>query len=168
MAKKSVSISICLLWLILPVPAASQSVMEARNILCDRTVFFYDRGHGNQIEYFSANGLAYLWYPGNRGAVPSQWRLEARSGTGETTICFKYPRRGYNPVTKKYGGNWVCRLFSVFWSHTNGEPTVGDIFGLSTGTVPYPLPNHPRVDPDNIISPELQREADPACMALTS
>ena len=163
MAKKSVFISLFLLWLLLPLPAASQSVMEAHNKLCDRTLFFYEKQHGNQIEYFAPNGFAYLWYPGNRRSVPSQWRLAADKKTGTATICFKYPRWGYNPVTKQYGGKWECRPFSRFWSHTNGKPAVGDVFNLSVGMVPFRLSNHPQLNPDEPMRGKKPREIDSGC-----
>ena len=165
MAKKSVSISLFLLWLFLPVPAASQSITKARAKLCDRTLFHYDKGHGNQIEYYAPDGFAYLWYPGNWRSVRSLWKLEATGRKRRTTICFKYARNTYNPMTKQHGGKWECRPFSWFLKGTHKKSPVGDVFGLSTGTIPFRLDRHPKLNPGDLMKGKKPRQVDPACSA---
>ena len=110
--------------------------VELRSLLSDATAVHYDTGHGTQVEYMSADGLAYLWYPGNRSIVPGEWHVrigprplgpgpESRNAIGpyavfeqdptqpvESTlyICFRYGPDTYNPVTRMRGGNWECSI----------------------------------------------------------
>lgn len=96
-------------------------------------------GHGTQIEYFGSDGRAFLWYPGNSRIVPALWEL--RPGTLSHSICFKYSKRSYNPLTKQDGSRWNC-ISLGHWAKDIVEKRSGDIFKLSTGRVPHPLPRY--------------------------
>jgi len=111
-------------------------------------------GHGNQVEYFGPNGRAYLWYPGNKGVVPSLWKMIKSGGLyGEITrICFLYPRRSYNPVTNESGGDWDCRRLAAQISQFN-ENASGDIFDLASMDIPFVL------EKDNLDFDELLQKA---------
>jgi len=85
--------------LIAPFPVATHAASYSGN-----TFVYYGRAHGVQVEYYSANGRNYLWYPGNRRAVPGRWKL-----SNKKTICFQYGGNTYNPVTRKRGGRWECK-----------------------------------------------------------
>ena len=124
--------------LFFPFVVQAQSVEDARSSICGKTVFFYENAHGNQVEYFAPDGFAYLWYPGNRVSVPSQWKIEPSLLGNAAQICFKYPNRSYNPVTKKFGGKWECRPFFLFESNMNDTKLSGDVFGLSLGSCSIP------------------------------
>ncbi|MDI1451540.1 CHAT domain-containing protein [Polyangium sp. 6x1] len=102
----------------------------------EKTVLFYDPSHGNQIEHYTSNGQCYLWYPGNRGVVPGEWRLE-----GEY-LCFRYDTNTYNPVTGEHGGNWERTLLQR-WGASIVDAVPGDVFGLATRRIPGRLPPHP-------------------------
>lgn len=105
----------------------------------DKTLLFYDPSHGNQIEYFAPDGKCYLWYPGNKRALPGHWRMEGDS------ICFLFGSNTYNPVTGEIGGNWDKRPFQSF-AATVEHTADGDVHGLATGRVPYSLPAHPALE----------------------
>jgi hypothetical protein len=105
----------------------------------DKTLLFYDPSHGNQIEYFAPDGKCYLWYPGNKRALPGHWRMEG------DTICFLFGSNTYNPVTGEIGGNWDKRPFKHF-AATVAHTADGDVHGLATGQVPYSLPAHPALE----------------------
>jgi len=94
------------------------------------------QGHGTQIEYFSPDGMAFLWYPGNRRAVPARWKLV--KGDASYAICFMYPKRSYNPLMKQSGGDWKCVSLG-FWAREIVEVRSKDIFSLSTGKLPSRL-----------------------------
>lgn len=98
-----------------------------------KTYVFFDRAHGFQLEYFGADGLSWLWYPGNQTVVPGQWRTDGGS------ICFKYPTASFNPVTQVEGGAWECALLD----HTRPRVVAlrdGDPYGLERAeAAPYPL-----------------------------
>lgn len=106
------------------------------------TYVTFDRGHGIQIEYFSPNSKAYLWYPGNSRAVPSLYRYmgwnydkDAATPSNISTVQFLYPGASYNPVTKEYGGQWEDSPRNQRERLVASKP--GDVFNLSSGRVPY-------------------------------
>jgi hypothetical protein len=108
--------------------------------LAGRTGKFDGPGHGTQIEYFDPDGTAYLWYPGNRSGVPSEWKTLPRSGNKKyARICFRYPSKSYNPLTKNYGGRWECRSSQTF-AVTMTSLFEGDEFDLKSGRIPKSMP----------------------------
>lgn len=117
-----------------------------RSFLAGKTYRIFGSRHGNQVEYFHQNGRAYLWYPGNRSAVPSLWtvreREDVRPGPGKLEICFLYGPRSYNPVTRRSGGQWECER-AIFMMSKIIEIVPGDIFGLASGSIPSTLPKTP-------------------------
>lgn len=101
-----------------------------------RTVLYYNAAHGNQIEYYDPSGWLFLWYPNNRGAVPGGWYIEG------AYLYAQYGNNVYNPVTRTWGGNWEpSTLLSMLRDVV--DSVQGDVFGLSTGRVPFPLRAHP-------------------------
>lgn len=139
-------------------------------LLSDVTALHYDSGHGTQVEYMSADGHAFLWYPGNRSVVPGEWHIrigseawgpgdESRNELGpnafiqrhrafpfESTLylCFRYGRNTYNPVMNMRGGNWECAISEPL-SHWEEITYAGDLFGLAeTRQVPAVLESGPR------------------------
>ena len=118
----------------------SQNPTEMRQQLAGRTAKFDGPGHGTQIEYFHPNGRAYLWYPGNTAAVPSEWKVEAgATSNASAVICFRYPNRSYNPITQQFGGRWECRPSTVFGVGMTAL-IQGDEFNLSSGRIPRSMP----------------------------
>jgi hypothetical protein len=57
---------------------------------------------------------------------------------GAYAICFKYPTRTYNPLTKQLGGKWDCARMG-FWAKDITEVRSGDIFELTQGKLPHVL-----------------------------
>ncbi|MFS4436690.1 hypothetical protein ACMA5I_00615 [Paracoccaceae bacterium GXU_MW_L88] len=115
-----------------------------RNFMSGSTRKTHNRSHGTQIEYFADDGIAYLWYPGNRRAVPSLWKTESY-GRGEyVRICFMYSPQSYNPVTREYGGYWDCRSADLFL-YLSDEVVKGDPFDLESGGVPFVMPSNTNV-----------------------
>ena len=117
----------------------AQNPAEMRRQLAGRTAKFDGPGHGTQIEFFHTNGKAYLWYPGNVAAVPSEWKIEGgTTSNASAVICFRYPNRSYNPVTQQSGGQWECRPSTVFGRNMSAV-IQGDEFNLSSGRIPRPM-----------------------------
>jgi len=104
-----------------------------RKALVGKTLKFDSAGHGTQIEYFAPDGKAYLWYPGNTRAVPSNWKVV--SPTGTPLVCFQYPSQSYNPVTKNFGGEWECQPNTSFAKKLS-DIVEGDPFNLQSGGLP--------------------------------
>ena len=102
------------------------------------------RGHGIQVEYFSPDGEVFLWYPGNDAAVYGQYRVYGNAPEGQLPdspyrvdgLKFKYQSNSYNPVTNQGGGQWE-RRDREFSAKDVISYAKGDIFDLSSGTVPY-------------------------------
>jgi hypothetical protein len=118
----------------------SNNPAEMRKQLAGRTAKFDGRIHGTQIEYFHPNGRAFLWYPGNKSAVPSEWKIKPGGALNSAaTICFRYPQRSYNPATRKFGGTWNCRPSTVFGRNMTAL-IQGDEFNLSSGRLPRSMP----------------------------
>ncbi|MDC3989136.1 SEC-C domain-containing protein [Polyangium jinanense] len=114
-------------------PPKAESGTASSFAYSGKTVLFYDPSHGNQAEYYDPNGRCYLWYPGNRGVVPGEWRVEGQH------IAFRYGTNTYNPVTGEHGGSWEPTLLQR-WGTNIVDAAPGDVFGLATGRIPYRLP----------------------------
>ena len=106
------------------------------------TYAFEDFAHGVQVEYFSTDGRAFLWYPGNFRVVPGEYRYRvAFYEDGEARVsrlAFRYPSRSYNPVTGRRGGSWSERNQSSLANRVVSY-VEGDVFDLSSGRVPFRL-----------------------------
>jgi len=112
--------------------AAASSVLAGAKTYSGRTIIYYDQSHGTQVEYYSPKGRAYLWYPGNRRAVPGLWQVQGEN------ICFQYGPNTYNPVTRTRGGKWECKPMAPHKKWMTGSCR-GDVFKLATGRIPYRL-----------------------------
>ena len=118
--------------------------------IAGKTIHLTDASHGTQVEYFAENGTAMLWYPGNRVGVPSLWKVTDHGrDTGNYSICFLYPSKSYNPVTKQHGGEWECRHVFAF-SIAIAAIHPGDPYGLSGGRIPLRLPKNVSLSPEEV------------------
>lgn len=117
---------------------------QARAALSDKTHLSLSSAHGPQIEYSSADGRVYLWYPGNKVILPGTWEVKSAKYTKRTTRgdkvtefvgslamnCYRYGRNTYNPVTRSLGSRPECEVAGKA-NAANVEVADGDIFGLS-------------------------------------
>ena len=96
----------------------------------DSTYLSYDFAHGYQVTYYESPNRSWLWYPGNRIALPAAWKLDGEK------VCWRYGGNTYNPATKEDGGNFSCtsKTRSLF---TKVGVLSGDVFGLASGEIPY-------------------------------
>lgn len=104
-----------------------------------KTALFYDKGHGNQVEFYDPDGRCFLWYPGNTKAVPGQWLVSGQN------ICFQYGKNTYNPVTGEKGDDWHCEPIQE-WKKDIVDTVLGDVFSLSLTGAPYQLPARPKFE----------------------
>jgi len=86
-------------------------------------------GHGFQVSYFDNDGHSWLWYPGNKIALPENWKIE------DDNLCFQHPKNTYNPVTKTAGEEFKCQPLSISRNLVISR-LEGDVFNLATGSVP--------------------------------
>lgn len=134
-------------------PHGLASAQEVRRHYSDRTTLFHSSEHGTQVEYATADGRVFLWYPGNRDVISGRWRVEeigpvlvrhegkaADAGKPKklAKICFQYASNSYNPVTRQRGGSWSCTLYGSLKASTR-ESRSGDVFNLANGRIPFVL-----------------------------
>lgn len=123
---------------------------QARAALSNKTSLSLSRGHGPQIEYASADGRVFLWYPGNTVVLSGEWEVRKANYSKRTMKvdgsvtefaaplaldCFRYHGNTYNPVTRTRGNRWECQASGVSKAG-RVEIANGDIFGLSQRTEP--------------------------------
>lgn len=123
--------------IIVPVSMASARIITPSTpdhfklLIADFTTMVYD-SDGTRVEYNTANGKTYLWYPGNAEIVPGKWKLK-RNGKS-VDICFKFPA---GATTGQAAGDWQCRGVQVY---LEGQRSPGDVFELSKAkAVPFAL-----------------------------
>lgn len=107
-----------------------------------RTIVYFDRSHGTQVEYYDQSG-AYLWYPGNTVILPGAWKVSAEADRGGQ-ICFRYPTSSLNPVTGVKGSDWECSSLRDQQSSIKHR-LLGDPFALKSGKVPFIFKRHKRM-----------------------
>ena len=122
---------------------SSLTVAKLREIVSDRTNMFYGSSHGTQIEYTSADGRAYLWYPGNNVVLPGFWKIDEAyqsfhrpQGITVLSICFRYGANTYNPATGHQGASWECSSSAIADVSRIADSKQGDLFGLSQRQTP--------------------------------
>jgi hypothetical protein len=111
--------------------------------IVDQTVTSRPASFGYQIEYYSADGHAYLWYPGNLttniGTYVVRKSLEpifmVSMGAPGAVVCFDYGPTSYNPSTGQQGGE-ECTPAYGFLAKIRGKRQ-GDVFGLTSGNLPF-------------------------------
>jgi hypothetical protein len=125
-------------YVIRKVSQTSASAKMLTAFLLNTTSQEYDASsHGTQIEYLGANGVTYLWYPGNTRALAGQWRVQ--DGTNYPSICFRYGENTFNPVTRQSGGGWECGSGPAYLFEKLSVVS-GDVFNLASGRLPFVLP----------------------------
>ncbi|MBF9044993.1 hypothetical protein HKCCE4037_16745 [Rhodobacterales bacterium HKCCE4037] len=169
-------------------PASAQGAVDALfDLLCGRTVHFYDTG-GNQIEYTSGDGSAYLWHPASDETIVGTWGVysdeevaernndgsgdEGRDGglssedvfdspTFGAQVCYEYPPGSFGPLDQ--GGFHCWTEQRLFETVVQGGVFPGDRYGLADGEPPYPLPEHPFVELESFDADFPQLPPEPAC-----
>ena len=104
--------------------------------LSGKTLMTFRNFHGTQIEYFHPVGDVHLWHPGNSRTVDGDWQLVARNKRYK--ICFRYDGKTIKSVTlSRYGKSNCMDLVDI--SASTKETRTGDIFNLTSGSVPFSL-----------------------------
>lgn len=102
--------------------------------LTDVTTIVKQTGHGIYVEYTAPDGRLYMWYPGNFVTVGGTWGI----ADGYTTprACFKY-FGAYHGVTGEFEPNECVSAAQTLSGAFVVDKRAGDVFGLSTGGIPY-------------------------------
>lgn len=96
------------------------------------------KGSGTQVEYFSADGKMYLWYPGSPIVWIGKWSLGSRPVAGGTavTYCFTYDQPTRLPDSGPVIRGGTCGQAAYFYLSRIVETANGDIFELSRRSAP--------------------------------
>ncbi len=100
----------------------------------DRTIVYYQPGHGVYVEYTSAEGRVFMWYPRNRRVVYGTWGLRDFGGP---KLCYKY-LDSVNGVTGEYEQDECIPPRQKLVAAEMLDSRPGDPFGLASGKLPYP------------------------------
>ena len=99
----------------------------------DRTIIYYQRGHGVFAEYTAPDGKVYMWYPRNKRVVLGAWGLRDFDGP---KLCYKY-FDAYNGVTGEFESTECIPPEQKLIGAEILDSRAGDPFGLSKGSLPY-------------------------------
>lgn len=167
-------------------PANAQAVDALFDLLCGRSVHFYDAS-GNQIEYTAGDGTAFLWFHGQPEVIVGTWGVysneevqqrlnqgtdEGRDGgldgvdmldspTFGAQVCYEYGPGAFGPLDT--GGFHCFDELRLFETVVNGGIFPGDRYGLRDGTPPYVLREHPFVELESFDADFPQLPPEPAC-----
>ena len=168
-------------------PANAQAVEALFDLLCGRTVHFYDAS-GNQIEYTSGDGTAYLWFNGLDKVIVGTWGVYSdaevleleNDGSGDGSregdldagdlfdgptagaqVCYEYPPGGFGPLDP--GGLHCWDEQRLFETVVEGGVFPGDRYGLSDQQPPFVLQQHPFLPLETLDADFPQLPPEPAC-----
>lgn len=169
-------------------PANAQAVDALFDLLCGRSVHFYDAS-GNQIEYTAGDGTAYLWFHGMPDVIVGTWGVYSDSeiaernndGSGDVgrdggldsvdlldapafegaQVCYEYGPGAFGPLDP--GGFHCFDEVLLFETVVEGGIFPGDRYGLRDGVPPYLLPEHPFVELESFDADFPQLPPEPAC-----
>ncbi len=99
----------------------------------DRTIVYYQPGHGVFIEFTSADGRLFMWYPRNSRVVNGTWGLRDFDGP---KLCYKY-LNSVHGVTGEYEPTECIPPSQKLVAEFVLDSRSGDPFGLAKGTLPY-------------------------------
>ncbi len=102
--------------------------------LTDVTTIVKQTGHGIYVEYTAPDGRLYMWYPGNFVAVGGTWGIADTDAMPRA--CFKY-FGAYHGVTGEFEPNDCVSAAQTLSGAFVVDKRAGDVFGLSTGGIPY-------------------------------
>ncbi|MBL4628637.1 MAG: hypothetical protein JKY00_11500 [Roseicyclus sp.] len=164
--------------------ANAQAVDALFDLLCGRTVHFYDPS-GNQIEYTAGDGTAYLWFHDLPDVIVGTWGVYSdgeldQRGEGNGTsrediggsdllnqpldgaqVYYEYGPGAFGP--QDVGGFHCFDELELFETVVSGGIFPGDRYGLRDGVPPYTLPEHPFVPLENFDTDFPQLPPEPAC-----
>lgn len=167
-------------------PANAQAVDALFELLCGRSVHFYDVS-GNQIEYTAGDGTAYLWFHDTAEVIVGTWGVysdaevaerqnnganDGRDGDldGESLldqpsfgaqVCYEYGPGAFGSLDT--GGFHCFDEVLLFETVVEGGIFPGDRYGLRDGTPPYLLQEHPFVELESFDADFPQLPPEPAC-----
>jgi len=120
--------------------AQAQTVRELTDLLCDRTLHFFEPEVGNQIQYTAPDGSLHLWFPGRNATITGRWSVVQNQGE-KPQICLSFDEE--NPAG---GPIEQCHALEEWQSWlVEGGTVAGDPYALTSGAPPFLLPQRPQI-----------------------
>jgi hypothetical protein len=118
-------------------PAQAEDAASIIELICGRTVHYFNPALGNQIEYTAPNGEAYLWHSLTERIVIGIWEVnEISPGVGE--VCYKYLPGSFSDIDP---GSEFCFDYGALVADVPADGVrEGDPYNLASGEMPFPLP----------------------------
>ena len=99
----------------------------------DRTITYFQPGHGVFVEFTRADGRLFMWYPRNKSVVHGTWGLRDFNGP---KLCYKYLASAHG-VTGEYEPTECIEPEQKLLEEFVLDSREGDPLGLSAGQIPY-------------------------------
>lgn len=123
--------------LLAALPATAQDAASIIDLICGRTVHYWDPGLGNQIEYTAADGQAYLWHGDTDQLVVGTWEVTAITlDIGE--VCYVYEPGAFS--LDDPGSEFCFRWDDLIEDVPADGVRDGDPYNLASGEQPFSLP----------------------------
>jgi hypothetical protein len=118
-------------------PAQAEDAASIIELICGRTVHYFNPALGNQIEYTAPNGEAYLWHSLTDELVIGIWEVnEITLNVGE--VCYKYLPGSFSDTDP---GSEFCFDYGALIRDIPADGVRdGDPYNLASGEAPFPLP----------------------------
>lgn len=118
-------------------PAQAQDAASIIDLICGRTVHYFNTALGNQIEYTAPDGSAYLWHSQTDEIVVGIWEVsQITLDLGE--VCYKYLPGSFGPTDP--GSEFCFDHAALVEDIPTDGVREGDPYNLASGTRPFPLP----------------------------
>lgn len=146
-----------------PGATTAQDAASIIELICGRTVHYFNPALGNQIEYTAPSGEAFLWHSRTNQLVVGIWEVtEITLDLGE--VCYTYLPGSFGPDDP---GSVFCfdydRLIADIPSDGVRE---GDPYDLASGTQPFPLPFETPVSVEDLRDQYPDQPPERACGVL--
>jgi hypothetical protein len=144
-------------------PAGAQDAASIIDLICGRTVHYFNTGLGNQIEYTAADGSAYLWHSSSDDVIIGLWEVTALTlDIGE--VCYKYLPGSFGPEDM---GSEFCFDYEELVADVPADGVrEGDPYDLASREIPFALPFDVPVSVDALRDAYPDQPPERACGTL--
>lgn len=113
----------------LSIEEKTERVIAALN---DVTLILRMEAHGIYVEYTSADGRFYMWYPENEKVVTGRWGVQS----SPFSVCFKF-QDATHALTGEFEPNECVSYEQIASEAYVVDKRQGDVFDLSSKEIPY-------------------------------
>lgn len=144
-------------------PVQAQDAASIIDLICGRTVHYWDPALGNQIEYTAADGQAYVWHGDTDQLVTGTWEVtQITLNIGE--VCYVYDPGSFG--SDDPGSEYCFRWDDLIEDVPSDGVREGDPYNLASGTQPFSLPTDGPVSLDDLRARFPDQPPERACGLL--